>query len=384
MTLDREWAIEALPGYEIGGELGRGGWGVVFAGRHRQLDRQVAIKQLPLAFAADPGVRSRFVEEGRLLASLDHPHIVPVFDFVEYEGLCLLVMERLTGGTVAQRFSSHGLRMPAACAIVLATCAALEYAHLHGILHRDVKPENLMFSGDEALKVTDFGLAKVVGGARTMATRAGEILGTAAYMAPEQAKGTELGPGTDIYAAGIVLYELLSGQLPFPEDSDPLTCLYRHVYEPPRPLKTAAPGVPPRLVDATMRALETEPADRYESAEMFGVAIAESARHEWGPGWLADASVLVAGSDAMLAGAPGDRATRSARSVVAPAVRPAARAPAGPPVSPRSDDLVPVSALHIGRDEMAAATPGRALPALPTARQLVLPPFAPAGPRRRP
>src|SRR6184192_3465583 len=178
MALDQEAVAAALPLYEVEGELGHGAWGVVLAGRHRQLGRDVAIKQLPRSFGTDPAVRSRFIAEARLLASLEHPHIVPLYDYVEHEGLCLLVMERLTGGTVWNRARAGGFAQQSACAVALATCAALHYAHQRGVLHRDVKPENLMFSALGDLKVTDFGIAKVVGGAATVDTRAGDVLGT--------------------------------------------------------------------------------------------------------------------------------------------------------------------------------------------------------------
>ena len=138
--------------------------------------------------------RARFVTEARLLAALDHPHVVPVFDFVEKDGLCLLVMELLPGGTVWSRFGGNGFTPPAACATVLAASAGLQAAHEKNVLHRDVKPENLMFSSEGVLKVTDFGIAKVVGGDSTLATRAGEVLGTPAYIAPEQARGARFLP----------------------------------------------------------------------------------------------------------------------------------------------------------------------------------------------
>ena len=158
--------------------LGRGAMGVVIAGEHRQLGRPVAIKQLPLGFGQDPTVKVRFVQEARLLASLDHPHIVPVFDFVDQDGLCLLVMEMLTGGTVWSKFTTTGLTNAEACGIVMATASALQAAHSRGILHRDIKPENLMFSSAGALKVTDFGIAAVVGGDQTLANEQGEVIGT--------------------------------------------------------------------------------------------------------------------------------------------------------------------------------------------------------------
>lgn len=332
MTLDRERVTSALPAYEVGGELGRGGWGVVLEGRHRQLGREVAIKQLPRAFAADPAVRSRFVAEARLLASLDHPHIVPVYDYVESDGLCLLVMEKLPGGTVWSRFTSSGVTAEAACALVLAASAGLHAAHQRGILHRDVKPENLLFSAAGALKVTDFGIAKVVGGVDTMATRAGEVLGTPAYMAPEQAQGAELGPPTDVYAVGVMLYELLSGRLPFPEEGDAMAVLYQHVYEQPRVLTDVAPGVPTGVASVVMRALATRPDDRYPTAEAFGVALAEAATSAWGPGWPATrGQVSVMGSTSIVAATERQSAPPAGPGGLAVVT---ASAPAGAPAPP--------------------------------------------------
>ena len=276
----------ALPGYEIGGELGRGGYGVVRAGRHRQLGRAVAIKELPQVLSQDPQVRERFVAEARTLAALDHPHVVPVYDYVEQDGLCALVMESLPGGTVWDRFTADGMSRHAACAVAMVTCAGLHHAHERGVLHRDVKPENVLFSGDGALKVTDFGIAKVVGGGDALATSAGEILGTPAYMAPEQAEGKDLGPQADVYATGVMLYELLCGQLPFSEAGGGLQIVYRHVYEQPTPLRAVAPEVSPALADVVMRALARSPEERFASAEAFGVAVARAMTAEHGSAWL--------------------------------------------------------------------------------------------------
>jgi serine/threonine-protein kinase len=286
----------ALPNYVIGEEVGRGAWGVVIKGEHRRLGRQVAIKQLPTAFAADPGVQRRFASEARLLASLDHPHIVPIFDYVEEDQLCLLVMELLPGGTVWDRVTTEGVTAEKACSIVLATCSALHYAHGKGILHRDIKPENLLFGAAGALKVTDFGIAKVLGGVETYATRTGEVLGTPAYIAPEQALARELTPATDVYAVGTLLYELLSGQLPFADDGNAIGLLYRHVHEPPTPLLDVAPTIPQPVAEATMKALATDPADRYPTAEDFGAAVAEAASGGWGSDWVQRAGLSVMAS----------------------------------------------------------------------------------------
>lgn len=287
MSVDRASVAGALPAYEIGDEIGRGGWGVVLAAHHRQLRRDVAVKQLPRGFASDPEVRSRFVAEARLLASLDHPHIVPIYDFVERDGLCLLVMEKLAGGTAWDRFVEAGLDAESACAIALVTALALQYAHSRGILHRDIKPENLLLSADGTLlKVADFGIAKVLSGGQTMATSAGEVLGTPAYMAPEQATGTAVTPATDVYALGMTLYEMLTGRLPFPEGGSALALLYQRVHEAPLPIQEAAPAVPDALGEVVMWAIATDVPDRPPSAEAFAVALAERATEVFGRGWL--------------------------------------------------------------------------------------------------
>jgi serine/threonine-protein kinase len=276
----------ALPGYDVGTELGRGAFGVVLAGRHRQLGRDVAIKELAPGLVSNAKIRSRFQAEAQVLASIDHPHIVPIYDYVENDDVCALVMERLVGGTVWRRFVDRGFDHKTACAIALVACAGLEGAHHRGVLHRDMKPENMLFGADGVLKVTDFGIARVLGENDTLATRGGELLGTPAYMAPEQAAGSELGPATDVYAVGVMLYELLSGKLPFSEDGGPFAIVMRHLNEEPVPLARVAPTVPAPLVAVVDRALERDPADRFGSAVDFGVAVAEAAGAAWGPGWM--------------------------------------------------------------------------------------------------
>ena len=319
MTLERKQMVAALPAYEIGDELGRGAFGIVLAARHRYLDRPVAIKQLPRAFGADPKVRARFATEARLLAAVDHPHIVPIYDYVERSGLCLLVMERLTGGTAAHRLHEEGMTSEEACAVVLATCTALHFAHGKGVLHRDVKPENLMFSAEGVLKVTDFGLAKVLGSAFTMGTSAGYVLGTPAYIAPEQAEGMELDPATDVYSTATVLYELLSGSLPYSEEGGPVAVLYRHVHQDPRPLAEVAPHVPAAVAEVAERGLARDRTVRYSTAEEFGVALARAATASWGPGWpTSRAGMPLRASGPIAAATSLERPLGSARSSVPP------------------------------------------------------------------
>ena len=221
-----------------------------------------------------------------------------VFDYVEEDDLFLLVMELLAGGSLDDRVEAGTVSPHEACAVGLATAGALHYAHQQGILHRDVKPANVMFAADGSVKLGDFGIAKVLE-TRGGLTATGSIMGTPAYMAPEQATGDELGPWTDVYAAGVMTYQLLAGRLPFAATGDAIAHLYQHVNQPPRPLAEAAPQVPRALATVVHRALEKDPADRYASAEELGVALAEAGTAAYGPGWLAATGIPVLTSGAL-------------------------------------------------------------------------------------
>ena len=377
MTLERTAVEQLLPAYEIEGELGRGAWGIVFAARHRHLGRQVAVKQLPRAFGADPEAKHRFVTEARLLATLDHPHIVPVYDYAEDGGLCLLVMERLSGGTLWARWSSQGLDAPAAVATVLAVCAGLQHAHTAGVLHRDIKPENILYAASGRPKLADFGIAKVLGGGQAGATRAGDVLGTPAYIAPEQAQGRPLGPGTDVYATAVVLFELLAGRLPFSEDGDAMALLWRHVYEPPTPLTDIAPHVPAAVANVVMGALAKDAADRPSSAEAFAVQLADAASGAWGTGWLDTAGIpLDLSSSVQRASRRGDAAApaspvptsapsalpppvaRSASTVITPSVPPPTGAPAAPLPPPVVTTTPATPSVVVRADRLASHAAG--------------------------
>ena len=342
MNFDRELLSGALPAYDIGEELGQGGMGVVVSGQHRQLGRRVAIKQLPEAFAADPAVRRRFTAEAQVLASLDHPHVVPVYDFVEREGICLLVMELLPGGTLRSRVAAGGCTAPYAVAVSLACLSGLSAAHRRGILHRDVKPENMLFAASGVLKVTDFGIAKVIGGPGTVLTRVGNVVGTPAYIAPEQVRGGKLSPATDVYALATMLYELLAGVFPFSTETegDELALLFKHAYEKPVPLRDVAPGIPDPVAAVVMRGLATEPADRFETAEAFGVALAEAATQAWGPGWLAAEQVPIMDAGPMIGAAGHASGPRPAASAAGPTLSPAGPGLFGPTLSPAAPATV--------------------------------------------
>lgn len=289
----------ALPDYEISKELGRGAMGIVYLGRHRALDRLVAIKELPPSFAADESVRERFLTEARVVASLDHPHVVVIHDFVDRDGHLAIVMEHLPNGTVWDQFLHHGLAAPRACGLVLATLAGLHHAHDRGIMHRDIKPENLIFTHDWQLKVTDFGIAQVLSGRETMATTDGSIVGTPAYMSPEQAEGKPCGPPADVYASGAMLYEMLTGSLPFPNATDAMSMATARLVEDPVPIHAVGPQLPGAIGDVAMQALARHESDRFASAEAFGVALAEAAADTWGPEWMSEAGTAVRGSEAI-------------------------------------------------------------------------------------
>lgn len=177
--------------------------------------------------------------------------------------------------------------------MILCVCSGLQYAHERGVLHRDIKPGNLMFSTGDVLKLTDFGIAKVLGGSAAVRTRTGRILGTPDYMAPEQAQGRELTPATDVYGCATVLYEMLSGTLPFDVQASPLAMMHARVTEDPKPLAAVAPGVPPLLARTIDRAIARDATARYRTAEQFGAAVARSATDAWGAGWLERSGVVV-------------------------------------------------------------------------------------------
>ncbi|ONH51762.1 hypothetical protein CcI49_35115 [Frankia sp. CcI49] len=272
MIEEKERIAALVPGYELGARLGRGAFGLVLAGRHRELHRDVAIKIL---FVGQEGDTEPNKGEARLLASLDHPHIVRVYDAVTAEDLHLIVMEMLAGGTLARR--QQDLTAEASCAVGLATATALSVAHARGVLHRDIKPANILFDADNLLKVTDFGIAKMAEGT---ATTASGVMGTPRYMAPEQFLVGQLGPATDLYALGVMLYELLSGEPPFLAPN-PFALAQQHVTAVPPPLT----GVDESLAAVVMRALAKDPADRPASAHAFALELARAATETYGPGW---------------------------------------------------------------------------------------------------
>jgi serine/threonine-protein kinase len=229
-----------------------------------ELDRPVAVKLLAENAAADDGLRERFVREARLAARLSHPNIVGVFDAGEDDGRPYIVMEHVEGETLAELLAGRG-RLPAdeARGLALQAARGLAHAHAAGLVHRDIKPQNLLLRDEGTLKIADFGIARAAEG--TALTQAGTVLGTAAYLAPEQALGEEATPAADVYSLGAVLYELLTGKPPYEFDSlaDLADKQRRHAIAPVREL---APDVPRDLEDIVMRCLARNPAYRPASA----------------------------------------------------------------------------------------------------------------------
>ena len=354
----------ALPDYEISSELGRGAMGVVYLGRHRALDRPVAIKELPASFSADSSVRDRFLTEARTVAGLDHPHVVVIHDFVDRDGHLALVMEHLPNGTVWDQFLTHGLSAPRACGLALATLAGVHHAHQRGVMHRDIKPENLIFAHDWQLKVTDFGIAQVLTGNETMATAEGSIVGTPAYMSPEQAEGRVCGPQADVYGAGAMLYEMLTGVLPFPNAATAMEMATARLRVDPVPIGSAGQEVAPAIGAVVMRALARKEADRYATAEDFGVALGQAAALTWGPNWMSETGTAVRGSDAIEAAA---RTTGPHQHASPPSVE-----PTGPVDSPQPSPEAQAS--PVPEPVPVAPPPARPQPApLPTAAVVAQP-----------
>jgi WD40 repeat protein/tRNA A-37 threonylcarbamoyl transferase component Bud32/energy-coupling factor transporter ATP-binding protein EcfA2 len=321
---ERNELTQALPAYEIVGVIGRGAFAVVYSARHVHLGREVAIKRLSPELLRDGEARDRFAAEARLLASLDHPHVVRVYDYVERDQLCALVMERMHGGTLADRMRLGPVKLPRACAIALAALHGLEHAHRHGVLHRDVKPENLLFGDHDLVKVADFGIAKVIGAQGARLTATARSIGTPAFMAPEQVSRSAgpLGPATDVWAIGALLYELLAGVPPFAGDELVGEVLLRHLSEDPAPLESVAPHLPSELATAVMRALQRDPSKRFATAGAFAAALEPAANAASGPGGLAATGIPIHRSE------PGSSQRAEATLVAGPSL--AERASARP------------------------------------------------------
>lgn len=249
--------------YELTRILGRGGMAEVYAAHDRVLDRNVAVKLLLERFKEDSAFTRRFSDEARHAARLNHPNLVAVYDTGTADGQPFIVMELVDGRSLQEALAEGMVDVAIAVNIVAVVCEALGYAHDRGVIHRDVKPGNIMLAHDGNVKVTDFGIARAIG--NDTVTRTAAVLGTAAYLSPEQAQGGAIDPRSDLYSLGVVLYEALTGSQPFRGDSA-VTVAYQHVQEQPRPPRERNPNISVALEAVVLRALTKNPANRYQHA----------------------------------------------------------------------------------------------------------------------
>ena len=266
--------------FRIVSQLGRGGMATVFKAYQATLDRYVAIK-IPLPdFEANPDFVARFKREARIIARLDHSNIIPIYEVNEFEGTPYLVMRFVDGQTLRDFLKTYKkpVRMPTVLSVMRPVTSALAYAHQKSVLHRDIKPSNIMLGKDANVYLMDFGLARIA--AETDVTLSKDlVLGTPYYISPEQAKGEPLNQQTDIYSLGVVLYEMLTGQVPFTGERSGVV-VYHHISTPPPPPSKINPEIPPRVEQVVLQALAKDRKDRFSNASTMMQALQEATTGE--------------------------------------------------------------------------------------------------------
>ncbi|HEX3510371.1 MAG TPA: protein kinase [Solirubrobacteraceae bacterium] len=300
--------------YRLEARLGYGGMSTVHRALDLRLERQVAVKLLAEHLADEEAFVSRFQREAQAAARLVHPNVVQVFDSGrdEQTGQYFIVMEYIEGASGAEILRDQGwMEVDEALSIIEQACEGLDYAHRHGVVHRDVKPGNLLRSREGEVKLADFGIAKAT--EQSSITQVGSVLGTAAYLAPEQARGEEAGPSADLYALGVVTYQLISGRLPYDATSLTELALKQQQEHPPK-LDTLVAAVGPELADAVAVALALDPHDRYRTAREMRRALHDGQR---GVAPAQETAAATRATTVMSAGAPASSPTR-----VVPARRP--------------------------------------------------------------
>lgn len=260
--------------YEIVDNLGQGGMAAVYKGYQLDVDRHVAIKVLP----PHPGQDSQFVErfrlEARTIARLQHPYILPLYDYGDQDDILYLVMPYVEGGTLGDLIKKGPVRLASTERILQQVSSALDYAHKNGMIHRDIKPDNILISSEGDALLADFGITKLVGGGSNL-TATGGVVGTPAYIAPEQAQGLPASNRSDIYSLGVVVFEMLAGVLPYTADT-PMQILFQHVSEPVPNIDEVVSGLPPAVGPVLMRVLDKDPEARYPTAGDFASAFSKA------------------------------------------------------------------------------------------------------------
>jgi predicted Ser/Thr protein kinase len=259
-------SVQTIGRYEVKRELGRGGMSTVYHAYDPRFKRDVAIKVLPREFLHDPLFRARFEREAETIAALEHPAIVPVYDFGEDDGQLYLVMRYMGGGSLADRIEKGPLSLSRTVAILHRLAPALDKAHSLGVVHRDLKSANILFDEDDNSFLSDFGIAKLTETSFGL-TGTGSMIGTPAYMSPEQARGDPGVDGrSDLYSMGVILFEMLTGELPFEADT-PMGIAIKHITDPVPRVLHFQPDLPPRCEAVILRAMNKEPNNRYENTE---------------------------------------------------------------------------------------------------------------------
>lgn len=266
---------EKIGRYEIEKELGRGGMATVYQAHDPHFKREVAVKVLPSQLTHDPTFRARFAREAQTIAALEHPAIVPVYDYGEENEQPYLVMRLMSGGSLADQIKQGSLPMPEAAQIVNRLARALDYAHSQGVIHRDLKPGNILFDKQHNPYLADFGIAKLM--EATTSFTGSAVVGTPAYMSPEQVKGGQKIDGrSDVYSLGIILYEMLTGRAPYQADT-PIQVLMKHVLDPVPAIHDIKPDLPATVDSVVSRALAKDVTDRFSTAGELATAFSTTA-----------------------------------------------------------------------------------------------------------
>src|SRR2546421_973516 len=275
--------------YIVKRELGRGGMGAVYLAVQPGLGREVAIKELVPSAAADPTALKRFLQEAQVMARTSHPNLVQVHDLEQIGAANYIVLEFVRGKSLRDWLNKGEIPLPQVFAVMHGVLQALDYAHRHAIVHRDMKPENVLLSDEGNVKVADFGIARLTDESvppGSTATKTGTTVGTPQYMSPEQVASSKVDGRSDLYSAGIMFYELVVGQPPFTaSDADgPFTLMAKHVQAPPKPPSVFRPGLNPELEQVILKSLSKRPEDRYQSGQEFDEAMSRGA-DQMCPGW---------------------------------------------------------------------------------------------------